>query len=139
MNLESREYPSVRFGVMNNLCADVILGHEFMRNHKEVVFTFGGRGKALNISKKSCNVLPARVNKARNIFLFVDSNVKPIATRSREFKADDSKFVKSEVDKLQKDGIIELSQSPWRAQALIARDSRHKKGLLIDHSKTINQ
>ena len=67
MNLESREYPSVRFGVMNNLCADIILGHEFMRNHKEVIFTFGGREKVLNISKKSCNMLPARVNKTPSI------------------------------------------------------------------------
>ena len=101
---------------MNNICADVLLGLEFMRNHKEDIFMFGGRDKVLNISKNSCNVLPARVNKAPSIFLFVDSNVKPIAIRSRKFKADDSKFIKSKVEKLLKDGIIELSQSPWRAQ-----------------------
>lgn len=38
-----------------------------------------------------------------------------------------------------RDGIIEESQSPWRAQVLITRNANHKKRLVIDYSQTVNR
>ena len=38
-----------------------------------------------------------------------------------------------------KEGIIEPSQSPWRAQILIVSPENHKKRLVVDYSQTINR
>ena len=38
-----------------------------------------------------------------------------------------------------KEGIIEPSNSPWRAQVVVTKDESHKKSLAIDYSQTINR
>ena len=38
-----------------------------------------------------------------------------------------------------KEGIIEPSQSPWRAQTLVVCPENHKKRLVVDYSQTINR
>ena len=38
---------------------------------------------------------------------------------------------------LLKEGIIEPSLSPWRAQVFVTKDENHKKRLAIDYSQTI--
>ena len=38
-----------------------------------------------------------------------------------------------------KEGIIEPSLSPWRAQVVVTKDGNHKKRLAIDDSQTINR
>ena len=38
-----------------------------------------------------------------------------------------------------KEGIIEPSQSPWRAQTLVVSPENHKKRLVVDYSQTINR
>ena len=38
-----------------------------------------------------------------------------------------------------KEGIIEPSQSPWRAQTLVVSPGNHKKRLFVDYSQTINR
>ena len=47
-------------------------------------------------------------------------------------------FIQQEVDKLLKDGIIQRSSSPWRAQVLVTANEKHKKRLVIDYSPTID-
>ena len=37
------------------------------------------------------------------------------------------------------EGIIEPSNSPWRAQVVVTKDESHKKRLAIDYSQTINR
>ncbi|KAI5752123.1 hypothetical protein M8J77_014045 [Diaphorina citri] len=37
------------------------------------------------------------------------------------------------------DGIIEPSNSPWRAQAFVVRDGKRKPRMVIDYSQTINK
>jgi len=36
-------------------------------------------------------------------------------------------------------GIIENSESPWRAQMLVTKDERHKRRMVIDYSQTTNR
>ena len=44
MNFEKEtKYENVKLYVLGNLCSDVILGQDFMKQHKTVVFNFGGR------------------------------------------------------------------------------------------------
>ena len=40
---------------------------------------------------------------------------------------------------MQAEGIIEPSQSPWRAHVLVTANENHKKNLVIDYSQTINR
>ena len=40
--LQGRDYSNVMLNVMPGLCADVVLGEDFLRPHKEVVIKLGG-------------------------------------------------------------------------------------------------
>ena len=62
-----------------------------------------------------------------------------MATKSRSYSESDKKFIEEEVAKLLEDGVIEPSQSSWRAQVLITKDERHKKRMVIDYSQTVNR
>jgi hypothetical protein len=63
----------------------------------------------------------------------------PIATKSRRYSQEDLLFIDGEVERLLKEGIIEPSKSPWRAQVVVTKDKNHKKRMAIDYSQTINK
>ena len=44
VDLESgkNQYSSVQFGILKNLCSDVILGYNFQKQHKNLIFQYGG-------------------------------------------------------------------------------------------------
>ena len=133
LELGGRKYESVRFGIIDDLCADLVLGHQFLSKHSEVVMEFGGADGPLRITKGICNVMAAKVNDFPRIFNFNDGKIKPIATKSRRYSVDDRNFICSEVEKWMESGIIEPSVSPWRAQVLVVNEPRHKKRLVIDY------
>jgi len=68
LSLLNRNYKNTSLEIMDGLCADVILGQEFVKRHREVVFQMGGAEKTLvipNVSEKvldvaAANVLPPR-------------------------------------------------------------------------------
>ena len=62
-----------------------------------------------------------------------------IATKSRRHSKDHLTFIGNEVEQLLKEGIIEPSQSPWRAQVVVTKDDNYEKRLAIDYSRTINR
>ena len=64
---------------------------------------------------------------------------KPVAAPSRRFSPDDQKFIKDEVARFLKAGIIEPSRSEWRAQPVIVKTGRKARRLVIDYSTTINR
>ena len=109
-----------------------------MKRHRRVVFEVNEEGKDIIINSSVCTVAAAKINSIR-IFLNLDPGVRPIATKSRRFNAEDQQFIHSEIKKLLDDNIIEPSMCPWRAQVLIADDGRHKKRMVIDYSQTINK
>jgi len=47
LNLLGRTYPSSNFRILNNLCADVIVGQTFCRQHSSVTFAMNGQKEAL--------------------------------------------------------------------------------------------
>ena len=126
---------------MKNLCTDILLGIDFQRQHTSVKYHFGGEMPELNIhgmkqcEEKSCNLVQADV-KAQTLFQGMYRDVKPIAAKSRQFSTDDRKFIDDQVTNLLKEGVIEESKSPWRAQIVISKDEsgKHKKRMCIDFS-----
>ena len=63
----------------------------------------------------------------------------PITTKFRRYSKDDLTFIGNEVERVLKEGIIEPSQSRWRAQVVVTKDENHKNRLAIDYSQTINR
>ena len=48
--LEKRKYDKVRLYVLDYLCAEIILGQDFMGRHDSVIFKFGGKEPPNNVS-----------------------------------------------------------------------------------------
>ena len=73
------------------------------------------------------------------LFTHLSSDIKPVATKSRRQSPTDLAFMREEVIRLHRAGIIRPSISPWRAQAFVTKeDDNHKKRMVIDYSDTIN-
>ena len=75
-----------------------------------------------------------------SLFSNLSRGYRPIATKSRKYNQEDRKFIQNHVDQLLKEGIIQSSSFPWRAQVVIVTDecNRHKKRMCVDYSQTIN-
>ncbi|KAL0839392.1 hypothetical protein ABMA28_016120 [Loxostege sticticalis] len=133
LKIDKHTYSKRNLLIVNNLCADVIIGHDILRTHSALILDFGGEEEPLNI----CNVMEASVPPA-SIFSNLSPSIKPIAIKSRRHSEEDEAFIKEEVIKLLEDGVIKPSISPWRAQVLVAGGGNHRKRLVIDYSRTIN-
>ena len=141
LNVCNNQYPDFKLGVMKNLCSDVILGLDFMKLHSKVNFEMNGSKSAISTDNHHlnlCNALAANIEPPK-IFRSILSNCVPVATKNRSYSESDKKIIEEEVAKLLEDGVIEPSQSLWRAQVLITKDERHKKRMVIDYSQTVNR
>ena len=134
VSLNGRRYEDISFLVLPNLCSDVLLGQDFMDMHDCVSFHFGGPLPGLSI----CGVT-ATTLQPTSLFANLTPDCKPVKTPSRRYSAADQEFIKSEMDQMLRDGIIEPSNSPWRSQVHITTGDRHKKRLVVDYSQTINR
>ena len=110
--------------VMPGLCADVVLDHDFLRQHKEVVIKLGDPRETLFVGKNSVSGVAACEANCDRLFKNLKPECKPITTKSQKFNEDDKRFIAAEVRKLLLGGIIEPTFSPWRAQGPYS-----KKGL----------
>ena len=128
---------SLELRVVDNICADVILGLD-IKMHRSTIITAGRRQPIRVGDQKVCSVAAANV-KPRRIFQFLNPKVRPISTPSRRFNAEDSRLITEQINKLLDQGIIEHSESPWRAQVLVTKDERQKRRMVIDYSQTINR
>ncbi|XP_059827450.1 uncharacterized protein LOC132395170 [Hypanus sabinus] len=72
------------------------------------------------------------------LFANLTPDCKPVATKSRRYSAGDRAFIQSEVQRLLREGIIEPSTSPWRAQVVVVRTGQ-KNRMVVDYSQTINR
>ena len=142
IDLNQHVYTTTRLGVLKDLCSDIILGHDFQKEHERVTIEFGGSKPELIIpnSEPVCAVSAATIDEP-SLFSNLLPDCKPIASKSRRFSKDDQDFTQQKVFTLLSEGIVESSSSPWRAQVVVAKDplNRHKKRLCIDYSQTINQ
>nr|XP_026689430.1 uncharacterized protein zf(cchc)-8 isoform X4 [Ciona intestinalis] len=127
--------------ITQGLCADVILGQDFLKMHSEVTFKLGGDADKLIIPYVPMEIAAlsaAKVSPPR-LFEFMDRHAQPYASRSRQYSREDQAFIRSEVQRLIASDIIEASRSPWRAQVLVVKESTKKKRMVIDYSQTVNR
>ena len=134
IQFNGRVYESVRLTVLPQLCANIILGQDFQKLHESVTLAYGGHLPPLVICELNVlNVDPPE------LFSNLTADCHPVVAKSRRYCADDRAFIEKEVERLLKEGIIEPSTSPWRAQVVVVRNKSRKKRLAIDYSETINK
>ena len=132
IELNKIKYENVKFKIMKDLCADVILGLDFQSQHGSVTLMFSGVKDPLIISSLSTlKIDPPKP------FQNLTKDCKPVASKSRHYSDNDKKFIASEVERLYSEGIIQPSTSPWRSQVVVTKNERSKKRLVIDYSETI--
>ena len=167
--LNGNKHENVKISVMDNLLFPMIIGKNILKQYKKVIFNFkGGKHQELSINtlegnnnnntpecvkldpicKKpdsECKTSPKKEKKLlmniKPILLFrsIDKTCKPVAIKSRKYSKEHEDFIKMEIKKLLKEDIIEESNSSWRAQVLITKNSTHKKRMVIDYSTTCNK
>lgn len=143
ITLNGNNYQKIKLGVMKNLCADVLLGIDFQKQHSSVTIEYGGSRSPLKISNSNnhavCSLAEADIPKP-SLFANMKKNVKPIVTKSRIFTSSNKEFIAKEIKSLLAEGVIEPCISPWRAQVVISTDefNRHRKRMCIDYSTTVN-
>lgn len=135
LRLSGREYRDVKLSVMADLCCDVILGLSFLSEHSSLEIPFGGPLPPLTV----CKLTAIKNVPYPSLFANLTPDCHPIAVKSRRHSLPDTKFIQSEISRMLKEEIIELSHSPWRAQALVVSPENHKKRLVVDYSQTINR
>ena len=119
--------------VVSKLVAPLIVGMDLLRQHSQLNLKLGGSRRPATF----CLALSTMNCKQFQLLPGVDcSKLKPIATQSRPCKQH-AEFIQSEISRMLKNGIIQISQSPWRAQCFVATGGR-KPRLVIDFSNTIN-
>ena len=127
------KYDRVQLNVLSDLCSPIILGHDFLDQHSSVTFKFNGPMAELTVAL----LAPMLIDPPR-IFTNMRDDVKPVATKQRNFSHTDTIFIRDEVNRLLSEGIIEPSNSPWRAQVLVAKN-HDKQRMVIDYSQTVNR
>ena len=86
--LNNRVHENAKVLVMGNLCADIILGQDFMEKKKSEVFTFNGNEATLQV----CALTPTKVP-SPSLFRHPCNDCKPIAVKSRGHVKDDKEFI----------------------------------------------
>ena len=142
LSIQGFDYERVKVATLKGLCSDMIIGHDLMSNHKNLVVSFEGKRDDLridrNYSGEICSVAAANIEPPP-LFSHLSDNCQPIACKSRRYSNEDQVFIEEQVADLLSEGIIEPCRSPWRAQVLVTKDDRHKKRMVIDYSRTINK
>ena len=134
LEYQNQKYTNVHLSVLPWLCADLILGLDFQSEHESITFQYGGSQSPLSV----CGFTTLNMDPAVP-FANLTENCHPMVRKSRRYSRDDLKFIDGEVELLLKEGVIEPSNSPCRAQVVVTKDDSHKKRLAIDYSQTINR
>lgn len=133
LEIGEHTYTNCKLTVLKELCSDVLIGHDTLRAHSNILLNFGGDKAPLTI----CSHAVAKIGPV-HLFDHLASNCHPIATRSRQYCDEDTQFIKTEIARLLSEGVIEPCNSPWRAQVLVVNNNG-KKRLVVDYSQTINR
>ncbi|GFU66208.1 retrovirus-related Pol polyprotein from transposon opus, partial [Trichonephila clavipes] len=134
LKIENFTYQNVELLVMKDLCSDVLIGHDILNRHSSVEIGFDGNRPPLTI----CSLAVAQVPPV-SLFSNLNPDCRPLVTKSRRQTVEDNIFMALEVQKLLQEGVIEPSNSPWRAQAFVIRGENHKPRMVVDYSQTINK
>uniref|UniRef100_UPI00358F56FA uncharacterized protein n=1 Tax=Myxine glutinosa TaxID=7769 RepID=UPI00358F56FA len=139
--IKGRVFPDVHLMVLPALCADILLGHDFLKRHGRLEMEFGGPDTLAVGGTDTLAVCALAKMEIQPLSLFpnLTSDCTPVAVKSRRYSRADMQFIAGETAQLLKDGIIEPSRSPWRAQVLVVRSEAHRRCMVIDYSQTINR
>ena len=133
LTVNGKTYPNTKLTLLPHACVPIILGISFLNQHQEITIKYAGNKPPIITALGTLTVDPP------SLFDNLTADCHPIATKSRRYCASDRAFIRSEVDRLLKEGIIEKSNSPWRAQPFVTGGGNQKKRLVIDYSETINR
>ncbi|GFU65989.1 retrovirus-related Pol polyprotein from transposon opus [Trichonephila clavipes] len=134
LKIENFTYQNGELLVMKDLCSDVLIVHDILNRHSSVEIGFDGNRPPLTI----CSLAVAQVPPF-SLFSNLNPDCRPLVTKSRRQTVEDNIFMALEVQKLLQEGVIEPSNSPWRAQAFVIRGENHKPRMVVDYSQTINK
>ncbi|GFT42665.1 retrovirus-related Pol polyprotein from transposon opus, partial [Trichonephila clavipes] len=134
LKIENFTYQNVELLVMKDLCSYILIGHDILNRHSSVEIGFHGNRPPLTI----CSLAVAQVPPV-SLFSNLNPDCRPLVTKSRSQTVEDNIFMALEVQKLLQEGVIEPSNSPWRAQAFVIRGENHKPRMVVDYSQTINK
>ena len=145
LGVGERDYPDQKLYIMKNLCVDVILGLDWQARHKSLTFKFNGPEPPIEVCDSNeepgvCALAQMDTEPAQ-LFANLTPDCKPVAAKSRRYRLADKRFIREEVLSLAKAGLIEPSNSPWRAQVVVTNDPNdiHRKRMTVDYSETINK
>ena len=82
LRIQNREYKNICLSVINNLCSDVIIGHDILENFKTVKIDFGGTEETLHV----CSLSTMNVE-SPSIFQNLKPGMKPIAVVTMVFQS----------------------------------------------------
>ena len=149
IEVNGREHRGVVAEAIKDLCTDIIIGKDTLKKHRRIIFNFNGSQEDLILGAVDNPNQTESLNSQRSfgttgipappLFIHLSSKVKPVATKSRRQSPTDRQFIKNEIIRLQKQGIVQPSISPWRAQAFVTKETNnHKRRMVVDYSETIN-
>ena len=88
-----------------------------MKQYSEIEFKIHGPQEAISVNcplNKPCNVMAAKIEPPR-IFRSISPDWVLVATKCGRYSESDKKFIKEEILKHFKEGIIKPSHSSWRS------------------------
>ena len=139
ITLNNQLYQSVKLMILPESVANVILGLDFQELHKKVTFHHEkGYLPPLNVCGSVTESFPTLKTEPPELFANLIPGWHPVREKSRRYSLEDREFIAKEVVRLESLGVIERSNSPWRAQVLVHRE-RNKTRLVVDYSTTVNK
>ena len=127
--------------IASKLCDPAILGSSALCQFKSVTIKYKGEAPPLVIASN-----PLKSDKVQNCMnmepfpiVTLQKDAVPIRCASRFRSTEDQIFIREEIKRLREAGVIEESQSPWRAQVVVSKTANHRKRLCIDYASTVNR
>ena len=124
--------------IAENLNSEAILGNSSLSAFKALNINYGGHLPPLHIQELS-TVRPKTFADCPPVSCFPEKPVNPIRAASRRQSLEDKNFIKEELRNLIQTGKIQKSNSPWRSQAFVVRESGRKPRMVIDYAQTVNR
>ena len=124
--------------VARKICEPAILGESILQQFRQVVINYPGNLMPLVVAAGTSKSNAKGFNIDPFPIIALSEDARPIRVPTRKFSDTDKKIIKSTIDQLLKDGIIEESISSWRAQPLLVRQP-DKVRMCVDYSTTVNR
>ncbi len=123
--------------VANHLNTDAIMGLSSLSSFQALTINYGGCLPSLKVQEVSVS-FPGFAD-CKPVSCFPRIPESPAQAPSRRHSPEDRIFIKAEVNRLLSEGKIQPSNSSWRSQAFVVRESGRKARMVIDYAQTVNR